>query len=588
MNLFRKILSSLFCTILLSVVWAQKQYPDLEGHYSPRKIDSLINVYKTQQDRKGLGIAYELKGIFFQNIYFYSTATINNYFISSQYYFKIDEDEAYHRVKKRIADLFSMDDAMYELAAEYYNHALGYYIDVNNPSKIASYELDLLNILITKDSLRASPNLTKHFDQGIEVGLKETIEKCKQLSDKSHLAYAYNLYASYYLQKGQAEEAERYIDLSFKNSKPKTQLELLNLFQHGLIKKFQKKLPEAISLFNKSELLAEIRNNKYLMQHICRNLAECYAASNNPTQALLYWKKTAAAINRFYNSGETQLTRNEYTNNELRVMTIEQELATQKQRFWTTVAGGIIFVLLVSGIFSYFIFQSRLREKDLINQRTIGELELKSVKSLIEGQEKERNRVAKDLHDGLGAHLSSIKLFVESQRDKFDPSVQEKLITPLAKNIDHACLETRSISHDLRPFSLKYGFNTALGDLVKKAQDALPDTEVIFDSYGEESPISEEAALMVYRVLQELLNNAAKYAKASQITVQVFYEPEQISVHVEDDGQGFDLNEVKEGNGLGNIRSRINYLGGQVIWQAAPQQGTAVIFSVPLHPASKP
>lgn len=586
MNLFRKILSFLFCTILLSVVWAQKQYPDVESKIPLPKIDTLIKGYSTQKDLKGLGIAHELKGLFFQNVYFYSTETIRNYYLSSQFYFKSNNLEDYYRVKKRIADLFSIDDALYPYAIGYYNEALGYYGTVNNKTQIASYELDLLNILINKDSLRGNNAITRFKD--LEGGLKKVINDCNQLEDKSHLTYAYNLYASYFLQKNQLDAASRYNEMSLKMSKPQTQLQLLNFFQKGLIKKKTNELDSAVIQLRRSELVAEIRNNKYLMYLICQSMAECYSALKNQAQALIYWKKTAAALNRLYNSGQTQLTRNEFTNSELMALTYEQKIAAQARRFWYTVIGGVIFVLLVSGAFSYSIFKARLREKDLINQRTIGELELKSVKSLIEGQEKERNRVAKDLHDGLGAHLSSIKLFVESQRDKFDPLVQEKLITPLAKNIDHACLETRSISHDLRPFSLKYGFNTALGDLVKKAQGALPDTEVIFNSYGEEPEISEEAALMLYRVLQELLNNAAKYAKASQITVQVFYEPEQISVHVEDDGQGFDLNQVKEGNGLGNIRSRINYLGGQVIWQAAPQQGTAVIFSIPLQPLSKP
>jgi signal transduction histidine kinase len=134
----------------------------------------------------------------------------------------------------------------------------------------------------------------------------------------------------------------------------------------------------------------------------------------------------------------------------------------------------------------------------------------------------------------------------------------------------------------LRPFALKFGFNAALGDLVKKAQNTLPEVEVVFEHYGEEPQISEEVALMVYRVVQELLNNAAKYSKATQITVQAFYEPSQISINVEDDGLGFDLNVVKEGNGLGNIRSRVDYLDGQVIWQSAPNQGTAVIISIPI------
>jgi signal transduction histidine kinase len=585
MNLSRSCLTFVLCTLLSCAALAQNAYPDLKSRLSPSQTDSLIQHYQATNDLKGLAITYELKGIFFQNIYFYSTATVNNYFLSSQYYFKIEDYQAYYRVKKRIADLYAVDDAMYDRAIDYYKEALGYYQIRKNQTQIAAYQLDLLNIAINKDSLQEKLNRRIFVD--IEQTLKSTIERCRKLKDQSHLTYAYNLYGAFLLQKQELEQAEAYTDMSLKLSKPQTQLELLNLLQKGVIKKMKRELPEAVSLLRKSELLAEIRNSKYLMQRICQSLAECYAMMKDTPQALNYWKKTAAAINRFYNSGETQLARNEYTSNELRIATMEQELAEQRQRNWIILLTGLILVLLSSGISVILGLRSLSRKKDLINQRKISELELKSMKSLIEGQEKERNRVAKDLHDGLGAHLSSIKLFVEGQKDKYDAQVQEKLIQPLAKNIDEACLETRSISHDLRPFSLKYGFNSALGDLINKTQNTLPQVELIFDTYGEEQAISEEVALMVYRVVQELLNNAAKYAKATQITIQLFYESQQLSVHVEDDGQGFDLQKVKEGNGLGNIRSRIDYLGGQVIWQSAPQQGTSVIITVPLHSNGK-
>ena len=573
--------------MLFSAVWAQKRYPTLNEKLSLPKIDSLIIVYKAQKDLKGLGIVHELKGLYFQNIFFYGTKSVSNYFISSQNYLEIEDKEAQNRVKKRIADLLSMDDVLYEDAANYYHQVLEYYVKQDNKVKIASCKLELLNILINKDSLKNTQDLNKHFKYGIAKGLVETIQLCKNLQDSSYLAYGYYLYSSFYLQKKQLNQAQKYLKLSARFSKPITLLELRIFFQQGLIDKYQQNYVEAIIHFKKSELLAEIRNNKYLIQHINQNLAECYMQLKNQEQALLYWEKTARSVNRFYNSEETKSTRIAPIFNQIELMKMAQKLVRQRQLFWQVVAYFIIGILVLGGVIAYQLFKFKQRQKDLINQRKISMLELKSMKSLIEGQEKERNRVAKDLHDGLGANLSSIKLFIESQKDKYNPDIQTQLLNPLAKNIDDACLETRSISHDLRPFSLKYGFNSALGDLVKKAQTALPQTEVIFGSYGDEPQISEEIALMVYRIVQELLNNAAKYAKATQITVQIFYEPDQFSVHIEDDGQGFDLQKVKEGNGLGNIRSRIDYLGGQVIWQAAPQQGTAVILSVPLQNRSK-
>lgn len=585
MNLFRKILSSLFCTLLFGAVWAQEQYPNPQKIYTAQEIKRFISEYEKKKDPKGMAVAYELQGMFYQEIYFFSTLTLQFYFKSADNYLKVDDLESHYRVKKRLADLFSIDDVLYTNAPKFYIEAQNYYKAQKNEHKVTEVDLELLNILINKDSLRGNDQITGF--PNVKSTLNSIIDQSKKLKDTSNLTYAYNLYSSYFLQKNQLDEADRYIDRSIKIHKPKTSFELLNLFQKGLIQKAKNNLPEAISFLRSSERLADIRNNKYLMQHICQNLAECYTLLNNQAQTLNYWKKTAIAVTRFYNSSGTQASRNEFTQYELRLVTLEKKYEAKNQAYLNTINLGIIVGLVLSGIIAFLIFKWRMQKKDLINQRKISALELKSMKSLIEGQEKERNRIAKDLHDGLGANLSTIKLFIESQRDKYDATIQTRFLNPLAKNIDDACLETRSISHDLRPFSLKYGFNSALGDLVKKAQTALPQTEVIFDSYGEEPQISEEVALMVYRIVQELLNNAAKYAKATQITLQIFYEPEQLSVHVEDDGQGFDLKLIKEGNGLGNIRSRIDYLGGQILWQTAPQQGTAVILSVPLQNFSK-
>lgn len=586
MNLLRKFLSLLIASLLFSAVWAQTQYPTLNDRYSPKQIDSLIKVFEAKNDKKGLAITHELKGIFFQNIYFYSSVTFNNFFISSQYYLELNDREGAFRVKKRIADLYSVDDVMYTIAVGYYKEALKYFEQKGDEAKIAEYNLDLLNIAINKDSFERTEKRVDSLEQSLET----TINLCKKLKDQRYLTYAYNLYGSFLLQGNRLEKAARYIDMSLQMSEPKTQLELLNLYHKGQIKKRKNDIPEAIVLLRRSELIAEIRNNKYLMQRICQALAECYTALNDFPKATEYWQKTYLSINRYYNSGATQLARTAVVNSDLRFANMQQDLIEQKKETsesWNYVLFLALVLLIVLAISIRNGMKAKMQRRELANQRKITTLELQSMKSLIDGQEKERNRVAKDLHDGLGAHLSSIKLFIENQKDKSDPLIQRQLLEPLAKSIDEACLETRNISHDLRPFSLKYGFNTAIEDLVKKVQNALPGVELIFASYGEEPVIREEVALMVYRIVQELLNNAAKYANATQITVQIFYETQQISVHVEDDGLGFDLNGVKEGNGLGNIRSRIDYLGGQVIWQAAPDQGTAVIISVPLQNSIK-
>lgn len=580
MNLFRKILLLILFSSLLVEAKASDFYPTLKKNYQQKKLDSLIEIYKDKGDAKGLAIAHELKGIFFQHIYYYSSSTVSNFYESAKNYVKINDSNGYYRVKKRIADLYSVDDAMYRYAIDYYKEALGFYHLKKDKVKIASYRLDLLNIAINKDTFSKKEDRLISWNR--EKVLKETIQDCKKFKDQRYLTYAYSLYGAYWLRKENLNDALKYTEMSLARSQSRSYLMSLNLLQKGEIQKLKNDLLGAILLFKKSELIADVQNNKYLMQLICKGQAECYTAMNNSPKALEYWQKTAEAIEKYYNSGQTQFTRSEEISNALRDATTAQELVEEKKSRRENLIYFLVALILVAGSAGFWIARVKLREKDLINQQQRADMELKSMKSLIDGQEKERNRVAKDLHDGLGAHLSSIKLFIESQKDKYESTVQGKLLEPLAKNIDEACLETRNISHDLRPFALKFGFSAALGDLVKKAQIALPEVEVVFDTYGDEPQIGEEIALMVYRVVQEILNNAAKYSKAKQISVQVFYEPSQISINVEDDGQGFDLKVVKEGNGLGNIRSRIDYLAGQVIWQSAPNQGTAVLISIPL------
>ena len=194
---------------------------------------------------------------------------------------------------------------------------------------------------------------------------------------------------------------------------------------------------------------------------------------------------------------------------------------------------------------------------------------------MIEGQEGERSRIARDLHDGLGIQLSRIKLFVEAHQEQFPPAVKG----PLNQFLDEACTETRLISNNLRPYALStFGLIPALEDLVQKL-NLVNQTVLVLEHYGEVPPLGNEASVMIYRVVQELLNNALKHANAKTVTVQLMASNETTLISVDDDGQGadFETNPLT-GNGITNIKSRIAFLGGQVIWQSEAGKGTSVMI----------
>lgn len=203
---------------------------------------------------------------------------------------------------------------------------------------------------------------------------------------------------------------------------------------------------------------------------------------------------------------------------------------------------------------------------------------------MIEGQEGERSRIARDLHDGLGIQLSRIKLFVEAHQDELPLAVKD----PLNQFLDEACTETRLISNDLRPYALStFGLIPALEDLVQKL-NLVNKTKLDLEHYGEIPTLSDEASVMIYRVIQELLNNALKHAHAQVVTVQIMASEETTLISVDDDGQGADFeNPLSNGNGIANIKSRIAYLGGQVMWQSEAGKGTSVMISLLMRKLQK-
>ncbi|MBK8484121.1 MAG: ATP-binding protein [Saprospiraceae bacterium] len=271
------------------------------------------------------------------------------------------------------------------------------------------------------------------------------------------------------------------------------------------------------------------------------------------------------------------------------------ELKSRRSNFTLYSLLFSIGAILLAGYFVILFYQQKLETNNIIhdqsaqiNSQKIKELEnniqLQSMQSMIDGQESERERIAQDLHDSLGGLLSTIKL-------RFDKLVHEQKITEredfnkLYYLIDIACDEVRSISNDLKPGSLeKLGLIEAIRDLLNRYKlDHGPN--IIFQYFGFEKPgtIESNTALNIYRVIQELVNNSIKHANCKEIFVQIRKSAYEMTISVEDDGNGFDPETVKKGMGLENIRSRINYLKGEFNIESSDNQGTLFLVQIPVR-----
>lgn len=259
------------------------------------------------------------------------------------------------------------------------------------------------------------------------------------------------------------------------------------------------------------------------------------------------------------------------------------------------------FLFLLAAGAAYYMYQSQRRklaiknliaeQKAEIAKQKINELEnslnIKNLKAVVKGQEAERTRIANDLHDSLGGMLSTLKLHYDTLQVDHKELSDDQDYNKIMDLIDEACKDVRDIARNLKPNALeKMGLNAALKDLINR-YTIRGTMDISLHTNEIDGLLSEDARLHVYRIVQELLNNALKHANATEIDVQLNRNDEELFVMVEDNGRGFDLDTAKRGLGLGNLNSRVNLLKGEMQIDSAPNRGTSVIVHIPLEHAAQ-
>ncbi|GGF19132.1 sensor histidine kinase [Flavobacterium limi] len=241
------------------------------------------------------------------------------------------------------------------------------------------------------------------------------------------------------------------------------------------------------------------------------------------------------------------------------------------------------FVLFLTVLFlwSWNNYQKKLSTQKEVNHiQELASLEnqqkLSISNALIEGEEMERKRIARDLHDGLGSMLSGLKMHLtiaDRENNAINPNVNAML--------NDSIKELRNISQNLMPESLmKLGLEHALKDLCISHSNA--ETTIEFQYLVKKNTLQQHFKIMVFRIIQELLNNALKYAKASQILVSCSQNKNVFFITVEDNGIGFNLEnaEKREGMGLRNIKNRVAFLNGKLEIDSVLDKGTSTYIEL--------
>lgn len=245
-------------------------------------------------------------------------------------------------------------------------------------------------------------------------------------------------------------------------------------------------------------------------------------------------------------------------------------------------AGALVSIVAIMLLYR----RSTIQKKKILEQE-IDQLkkqrQLEASQALIKGQEDERGRLARDLHDGLGGLLTGVKFSLFNMKSNVVLDAENRLAFERSLDmLDHSIVELRRVAHNMMPdVLLKFGLSEALSSYCSNVRES-GITKLDFQAIGMIPRLDPNTEIILYRVVQELLNNAVKHASPTHVLVQLAYDDNLLSITVEDDGKGFVINQLDRtsGSGWSNIKSRITYLEGTVDIQSSPGKGTSVHITV--------
>ena len=264
----------------------------------------------------------------------------------------------------------------------------------------------------------------------------------------------------------------------------------------------------------------------------------------------------------------------------------EQQIKEQKQRIRLQnllfLGLGVLILLAVLLVFSSYK-RYRLKKETQLQSEIMKQQDLK-VKAVMEAEENERQRIAQDLHDGIGQMMSAAKMNLSAfESGMAEMKDDQKLnLERIISLVDDSCRELRTVSHIMMPNALlKNNLDMAIKDFVSKLSGRELEVHVYTERLDQRFESNLET--MLYRVVQECVHNAIKHAQATTLDISMVRDKDGITGTIEDNGKGFDINsEDFDGIGLKNIRTRIAYLKGTVDIDSSPGRGTVVAFHVPV------
>jgi len=488
-------------------------------------------------------------------------------------YVKLKQPEkAVEFAEKAVAIARETED-LYNLAVDLDNLALAV-METGEYQKAIPYLMEGLSIAEKTDNIYVKESIfinlaDVHRRLGDFDNIRSFAEQgaglARELEDVSGEATAYLGLGYYYLSQNNLREASKYAQLSTdKSSSINSWEQLAGAYSlHGLIALSKNQHFVFQSYNNKRDSIELLAVNDRIMKNI-QDLETKYETEKKMRQI-----------------------------NQLEQEKSQQELKLTRNRFVLITLGGVTITILIIGfllIRGYSQKQLILKQEKELSEKRISELEneklLEVAEAVLKGQDQERTRLARDLHDGLGGMLSGIKLsFLNLMETKARNTDDKQLLHRSVDMLDGSIRELRRVAHNMMPeILLKFGLDTALRDYCEKISES-GTLSISYQSFNLENiQVGQTIQITIYRIVQELINNVVKHAGASNVFVQLARIDTRLTISVEDDGCGFDVSILDQSPGIGwaNTRNRVDYLLGKIDIQSSKNKGTAVNIELDL------
>lgn len=341
------------------------------------------------------------------------------------------------------------------------------------------------------------------------------------------------------------------------------------------------------------DTLTQVANKHSLrpaLRSAYQNLAKWYTKAGRYKDANVYLEKTMALSDSMLSEESKQsiadlevrynVERKVREINQLKAEAEVQQLTIDRKDTLNYILIGSAVTLLVILSLSFWSY----KQKQKLQEQRISELEtekqLAATEAVLKGEDQERTRMAKDLHDGLGGMLSGIKHSFNTMKGNLIMTPENHQAFERSMDmLDSSIKELRRVAHNMMPEALvRFGLDTALKDYCHDISQGGA-LQVNYQSMGAiDEGLDQTTSVTIYRIVQELVTNTMKHASARSAIVQLTRTDGQLALTIEDDGKGFDTRILGQPKGMGwtNIQHRVDFLKGRLDVSSGTGKGTSV------------